>query len=94
MEKYVKTRLLRSLGVSKNASEAGSEKAYRRLAMKYHRTETAVTAPQTQMEKFKEAKEAYEVLSDPRSAWPTISSGMPAWIRAWVPGQVRAAEFQ
>ena len=52
------------LGVQKNASEAEIKKAYRRLAMKYHPDrntgETATTAEKA----FKEAKEAYEVLSD------------------------------
>ncbi|MCG8379638.1 MAG: molecular chaperone DnaJ [Proteobacteria bacterium] len=50
------------LGVSKNADEAELKKAYRRLAMKYHpdRNEGDAKAE----EKFKEAKEAYDVLSD------------------------------
>jgi molecular chaperone DnaJ len=51
------------LGVSRNASEADIKRAYRRLAMKYHpdRNPGAEAA-----EQFKEAKLAYEVLSDPR----------------------------
>ena len=50
------------LGVSKNTDEAGLKKAYRRLAMKYHpdRNEGDAGAE----ERFKEAKEAYDVLSD------------------------------
>jgi molecular chaperone DnaJ len=50
------------LGVSKNADEAELKKAYRRLAMKYHpdRNEGDAKAE----EKFKEAKEAHDVLSD------------------------------
>ncbi|HYD82275.1 MAG TPA: molecular chaperone DnaJ [Paucimonas sp.] len=50
------------LGVAKNASEDEIKKAYRKLAMKYHpdRNPDSKNAE----EKFKEAKEAYEMLSD------------------------------
>lgn len=50
------------LGVSKDSSEADIKKAYRRLAMKHHpdRNKDDHGAE----EKFKEAKEAYEALSD------------------------------
>ncbi len=50
------------LGVSRNASKDELKKAYRRLAMKYHpdRNQNDKEAE----EKFKEAKEAYDVLSD------------------------------
>jgi molecular chaperone DnaJ len=50
------------LGVSKNASEAELKKAYRRLAMKYHPDRNSDDAEAET--KFKEAKEAYDVLSD------------------------------
>ena len=51
------------LGVSKSASADEIKKAYRRLAMKHHpdRNEDDSGASET---KFKEAKEAYEVLKD------------------------------
>ena len=50
------------LGVDRTASDAELKKAYRRLAMKYHpdRNSADVSAEQH----FKEAKEAYEMLSD------------------------------
>lgn len=50
------------LGVAKNASEAELKKAYRRLAMKYHPDRNP--DDKKAEEKFKEAKEAHEVLSD------------------------------
>ena len=52
------------LAVPRNASEAEIKKAYRRLAMKYHPDRNP--DDKTAEEKFKEAKEAYDVLSDPR----------------------------
>ncbi len=52
------------LEVAKNATEADMKKAYRRLAMKYHPDRNQNN--QEAEEKFKEAKEAYEVLSDPQ----------------------------
>jgi len=52
------------LGVARNASEADLKKAYRRLAMKYHPDRNP--DDQEAEEKFKEAKEAYDVLSDAR----------------------------
>jgi molecular chaperone DnaJ len=50
------------LGVSKDASEREIKKAYKRLAMKYHPDRTK--GDKTLEEKFKEVKEAYEVLVD------------------------------
>jgi molecular chaperone DnaJ len=52
------------LGVPRNASEADLKKAYRRLAMKYHPDRNP--GDKEAEEKFKEAKEAYEVLTDAR----------------------------
>ncbi|PZN30789.1 MAG: molecular chaperone DnaJ [Proteobacteria bacterium] len=52
------------LGVPRTATEADFKKAYRRLAMKYHPDRNP--GDQEAEEKFKEAKEAYETLSDPQ----------------------------
>ncbi len=50
------------LGVDRRASEAEIKKAYRRLAMKHHPDRNPGDA--TSERQFKEAKEAYEVLTD------------------------------
>ncbi len=50
------------LGVSKNATDAELKKAYRRLAMKHHPDRNPDSKESE--EKFKEAKEAHDILSD------------------------------
>ncbi|MES2698494.1 MAG: molecular chaperone DnaJ [Pseudomonadota bacterium] len=52
------------LGVPKNASEEEIKKSYRKLAMKFHPDRNQGDTAKTAEEKFKEAKEAYEMLSD------------------------------
>ncbi|MEJ5920177.1 MULTISPECIES: molecular chaperone DnaJ [unclassified Corynebacterium] len=51
------------LGVEKDASDAEIKKAYRKLALKYHPDRNP--DDETAAEKFREASEAHEVLSDP-----------------------------
>jgi len=51
-----------TLGVSRTATEAEIKKAYRRMAMKYHPDRNPDNADAEAH--FKEAKEAYEILSD------------------------------
>ena len=52
-----------TLGVSRDASEADLKKAYRRLAMKHHPDRNTDDSEAAE-DKFKEAKEAHEILSD------------------------------
>jgi molecular chaperone DnaJ len=56
------------LGVAKNASEDEIKKAYRKLAMKFHpdrnQGQGDAKAAKEAEEKFKEVKQAYEILSD------------------------------
>ena len=52
------------LGVPKNATEEDIKKAYRKLAMKHHPDRNQGDDAKKSEEKFKEGKEAYEMLSD------------------------------
>ena len=54
------------LGVPKNASDEDIKKAYRKLAMKHHPDRNQGDDAKKSEEKFKEAKEAYEMLSEPQ----------------------------
>src|ERR1700687_1540256 len=53
-----------TLGVNRDASDADIKKAYRKLAMKHHPDRNP--DDKGSEDKFKEAKEAYEVLTDTR----------------------------
>src|ERR1700686_2451554 len=52
-----------TLGVNRDASDEDIKKAYRKLAMKHHPDRNPDKGSE---EKFKEAKEAYEILTDAR----------------------------
>jgi molecular chaperone DnaJ len=52
------------LGVARGAGEDDIKKAYRKLALKYHPDRVQEPEKKQASEKFKEATEAYEVLSD------------------------------
>ncbi|MSQ76190.1 MAG: molecular chaperone DnaJ [Rhodoferax sp.] len=54
------------LGVPKNASDEEIKKAYRKQAMKHHPDRNQGDAAKVAEEKFKESKEAYEMLADPQ----------------------------
>jgi molecular chaperone DnaJ len=55
----------KQLEVDKNASEAEIKKSYRRMAMKYHPDRNKDNQEEAE-KKFKQIKEAYEILSDPK----------------------------
>jgi len=54
------------LGVPKNASDEEIKKSYRKMAMKFHPDRNQDSGAKDAEVKFKEAKEAYEMLSDPQ----------------------------
>ena len=56
------------LGVPKNASDEEIKKAYRKLAMKHHPDRNQGETSKAAEVKFKEAKEAYAMLSDTESS--------------------------
>jgi len=71
------------LGVAKNAAEDEIKKAYRKLAMKHHPDRNQGDEAKKAEEKFKEAKEAYEMLTDPQKRAAYDSTATPASTRAW-----------
>jgi len=62
VKKLAKRDYYEVLGLNKGATDADIKKAYRKLAKKYH--PDANPNNQEAESKFKEATEAYEVLSD------------------------------
>jgi len=54
------------LGVNRDAPDDEIKKAFRKLAMKYHPDRAKDGDHKENEEKFKEAKEAYEILCDPK----------------------------
>ncbi|NEX22511.1 molecular chaperone DnaJ [Thiorhodococcus mannitoliphagus] len=80
------------LGVQRNASEGDIKKAFRRLAMKHHPDRN--TGDADAEVKFKEAKLAYDVLSDPkkRSAYDQFGhAGVEAGAGGFGPGDFAGA---
>ena len=61
-----------TLGVSKSASKDEIKSAYRKLAMKYHPDRNP--GDKSAEMKFKEASEAYQILSDPQKKVVMINS--------------------
>ena len=59
------------LGVSKSASASEIKKAYRKMAIKYHPDKNP--GDKAAEERFKEAAEAYDVLSNPEKNQNMIS---------------------
>ena len=66
MSQLAKRDYYETLGVPKNAADDEIKKAYRKLAMKHHPDRNQGDAAKGSEEKFKEAKEAYEMLADPQ----------------------------
>ena len=54
------------LGLAKTATEEEIKKAYRKMAMKHHPDRNQGEGAKAAEEKFKEVKEAYEMLTDPQ----------------------------
>ncbi len=85
----------KSSASAKTASDEELKKAYRKLAMKYHPDRNQGEQAKEAEEKFKEAKEAYEMLSDSqkRAAYdqyghagvdPEQRHGWRFWRRRWL----------
>ena len=62
-----------ALGVNKDASQKEIKRAFRKLAFKYHPDRSKIPNAE---EKFKEASEAYAVLSDPKKRRQYDASGL------------------
>ncbi len=78
-----------TLGVPKNASDEEIKKAYRKHAMKHHPDRNQGADSKVAEEKFKESKEAYEMLSDPqkRAAYDQFGhAGVDPNMRGGAPG--------
>ncbi len=67
-----------TLGISKSANAKEIKRAYRKLAVKYHPDKNP--NDKAAEEKFKEAAEAYDVLSNAEKNKDTISLDMQVWV--------------
>ena len=65
------------LGISKSADAKEIKKSYRKLAIKYHPDKNP--NDKQAEEKFKEAAEAYDVLSNPEKDKDMINLDMQVW---------------
>ncbi len=74
------------LGVGRQASHGEIKKAYRRLALQYHPDRNPNNKDAE--DKFKEANEAYQVLSDPekRAHYDRLGADYSRWQRQGAPG--------
>ncbi len=81
------------LGISKNASPEEIKKAYRKVAMQYHPDRNP--GDKAAEEKFKEAAEAYEVLSDPdkRRTYDQFGHQGLSGNGGWSPGNMRMEDI-
>ncbi len=79
------------LGVAKNADDAELKKAYRKVAKKYHPDTNP--GDQEAEEKFKEAAEAYAILSDPEKRSKYDQYGHAAFDQNGGPGGFGGFDF-
>ena len=80
------------LGVSRNATDDEIKKAYRSLSRKYH-PDANLDDPKEAEEKFKEAAEAYAVLSDPEKRAKYDQYGHAAFEQGGGPGGFGGFDF-
>ena len=73
-----------TLGVAKNATQDEIQRAYRKLARKYH--PDVNKAPGAE-DKFKEVGEAYKCLRTPVSVRNTIAMGLPGKLHSKAAGR-------